>query len=76
MVAVCWETVFPRMVTVRCEILFLRMAAAWGNSFLRMATVRIRIHLFDVISSRLQLLGVMIWSTTDTFSFQEAQWIY
>jgi hypothetical protein len=52
------------------------VAATRGETVaLRMAAVRIRIHLFDMISSRLQLLGVMIWSTTDTFSFQEAQWI-
>ena len=60
LVAVCREMVFPRLaVRVRedsyfanGEIVFPRVAATRRETVaLRMAAVRIRIHLFDMISS-------------------------
>ena len=60
LVAVCREIVFPRMAVrlredsyfANGEIVFPRVAATrWETVALRMAAVRIRIHLFDMISS-------------------------
>jgi len=60
LVAVCREIVFPRMAVrlredsyfANGEIVFPRVAATRGETVaLRMAAVRIRIHLFDMISS-------------------------
>ena len=55
LVAVCREIVLPRMaVRLREDSYFVspRVAATRGETVaLRMAAVRIRIHLFDMISS-------------------------